>query len=277
MVEIVFLGTGGGRVNLIFQKRRTAGFRINGSLKIHVDPGPGTLAACKQFGQDPRKTDALVVTHNHIDHVNDASLIAEAMSNYALSKNGFLVASKSVIDGDENGDRGISRYHQSKIAHVHAAKPGLPINLSGKAGKSAIVYPTKVEHNDPTGFGFVLKIDGKSIGYTSDTEYFPGLSEQFEGCDLLIANVIKPAKDSLDGHLHSQTAARLFSEAKPKMAVITHIGMKLMKAGPEKEAARISKASGIPTIAASDGMRLKIGRRISAYPYKPENQHHYPK
>ena len=71
-MEIVFLGTGGGRFNLISQVRRTGGFIVRGRLQLHIDPGPGALTACHDFSIDPGKTDAVVVTHNHIDHLNDA-------------------------------------------------------------------------------------------------------------------------------------------------------------------------------------------------------------
>jgi phosphoribosyl 1,2-cyclic phosphodiesterase len=99
---------------------------------------------------------------------------------------------------------------------------------------------------------------GRRIGYTSDTEYFEGISAQYAGCDLLIANVIKPGPDSLDGHLYTATAARLISEARPRLALMTHIGMKLMRKGPEKEAEKISRLSGVRTLAAFDGMKIRV-------------------
>lgn len=40
-MKILFLGTGGGRINVVKQFRSTAGFLIDGSMKIYVDPGPG--------------------------------------------------------------------------------------------------------------------------------------------------------------------------------------------------------------------------------------------
>lgn len=256
MVEIVFLGTGGGRFNLVKQVRKTAGFRINGPLLIHVDPGPGVLAACKEFGQHPEKTDVIVVTHNHIDHVNDASLLIEAMADgWHVKKRGVLIGSKSVIVGDENGDKGVSSYHLAKMERDVVAEPGKKIAIE-IAGKSAFLLPTRVKHNDGSGFGFVLEMGGIRIGYTSDTEYFEGIGEQYAGCDVLIANCLKPNEDGIPGHLYSSTTAKLFSEAKPKLGVITHLGMKMMKAGPEKEAKKIGKMSGVRTVAAVDGMKI---------------------
>lgn len=256
-IEIVFLGTGGGRVNLLSQKRSTGGFRINGPAAIHVDPGPGALLSGNRFGQRAADVQLLIVTHNHVDHVNDAGLIAEAMSHYALRKKGVIVASKSVIKGDKNNDKGISNYHLGKMQRAIVAVPGRKISLR-IGGASLSLLPTPVRHEDGTGFGFVLCMGGKRIGYTSDTEYFPGLGKSFSGCDALIANSIKSSRDGLTGHLYSEASARLFSEARPKLGIITHLGMKLLLSGPGKEARRIEKLSGVRTIAAKDGMKLRL-------------------
>ncbi len=256
-MEIVFLGTGGGRVNLLSQVRSTGGFRLNGSLKIHVDPGPGALTSGIKFGQNAADVQLLIVTHNHIDHVNDAGLIIEAMSEYALKKKGQLVASESVAIGDENNDKGISNYHLGKLERCAVAKPGEEIEV--KSGKgSCHIMPVPVRHEDATGFGFVLAMDSKRIGYTSDTEYFEGMAKHYAGCDALIINNIKSSQDGLKGHMHSGATEKLLSESKPKLAIITHMGMKLLKAGPGKEAERISKATGVKTIAAEDGMKIDV-------------------
>ena len=72
-MEIVFLGTGGGRINLIKQARATGGFRINSAnTSIHVDPGPGALITSVKYREDPLKLNAVIVTHAHVDHSNDS-------------------------------------------------------------------------------------------------------------------------------------------------------------------------------------------------------------
>lgn len=259
-MEIVFLGTGGGRWNLISQARRTGGLRINGPINIHVDPGPGALIACHDFRQDPTKVQLLVVTHNHIDHVNDAGVIAEAMSCYALRKKGWLIGSKSVILGDEKGDKGISNYHMNALARVLVAVPGKKICVN-IGGKKALLTPTRVKHDDKTGFGFTLEMGGKKIGYTSDTEYFEGIAAQYSGCDILIANSLKSKDDGVPGHLFTWGTIKLFKQAQPKLGIIAHMGMRLIKSGPEKEAQKIQKESGVRTIAAKDGMRIDVSAR----------------
>ena len=252
-MEIVFLGTGGGRFNLISQQRRTGGFIIRGSLQIHVDPGPGALAACHDFSIDPEKTDVVVATHNHIDHINDAELMLEAINCFPDRKRGTIIASKSILVGDEYGERSISTYFINKLKRSQAALPGKQIKLG-----CAALMPAPVCHEDKTGFGFVLEMDGARIGYTSDTEYFPSIARHFLRCDILVANNLKADDDGVPGHLYSSSTARLLSECSPRLCALSHMGRSLIKAGPADEAKKIEKASGVRTIAATDGMRINV-------------------
>jgi ribonuclease BN (tRNA processing enzyme) len=258
-MQITFLGTGGGRFNLVTQVRRTGGFYISGALRIHVDPGPGALAACLAYSIDPSKTDAVVATHNHIDHMNDASLMLEAINCHPSVKKGVLVASRSILEGDEYGEKGISSYFIRKLSRAQAAEAGKMIML-GYGAKSAKLMPAPVVHEDRTGFGFVLEMDGARLGYTSDTEYFKGMGRHYRGCDVLIANCLKPVRDSIGGHLHSASTAELLAECSPKLCILTHLGVRMLRASPAKEAKKIERATGVRTIAATDGMRMDAGK-----------------
>lgn len=257
-MEIIFLGTGGGRVNLLKQVRATGGFRINSkTANIHVDPGPGALVQSVKFRQDPMKLDAIVVTHDHTDHITDARVMIEGMSGYALKKKGILIGSKWTIDGDQGGDRGIGLWHQEKAQTVYSAEFGQKKKFdTGKGTFEMEILPMK--HEEPTTFGFRLWIDGAVIGYISDTEFFEGLGKGFAGCDLLIINCIKPEEDRYSGHLTSAGVMKILKEARPKKAVITHLGMKMLHAGAGREAERIEKESGVETIAAKDGMKVMV-------------------
>ncbi len=257
-MELVFLGTGGGRINLLQQKRWTGGFRINGTLNIHVDPGPGALVRSWQAGQNPLNLDAIIVTHLHIDHCSDANVLTEAMSRYTLKKNGIIIGSKNCVEGDHKGDMAFTHYHLSKAKEAYSAKWGERKKFSNEKSSFEIEI-LKAKHEEESCFGFKLKMDNHVVGYTSDTEYFEGLNEQYKGCDWLIVNTMKPEKDEYLGHFTSDETIELLKISKPKMAILSHMGMKMLREGPEKEAARIEKESGVRTIAAKDGMIIKSG------------------
>lgn len=255
-MELIFLGTGGGRINLLRQIRGTGGFRINSnSANIHVDPGPGALLHSLKLSLDVHKLDAVIVTHNHIDHLNDAALLMEAMAKSATRKGGILIGSDEIVHGDERGDKGITTYHQDLVDQTYAAKWGEKKTFKTKKGRFDIeIIETK--HDEPTCFGFKLGVDGVVIGYTSDTQYYPGIGENYAGCDYLILNCLKPSRDKYPGHMTIDDVAEVVRIAKPKLAIISHMGMKLITGDPAGEAKKIEKATGIACIAARDGMRI---------------------
>jgi phosphoribosyl 1,2-cyclic phosphodiesterase len=257
-MEIVFLGTGGGRINLIKQARGTGGFRINSpSANIHVDPGPGALIHSIKNRQDPITLDCIIVTHDHIDHVSDAMALIEGMSHYGLKKKGILIGSRHALAGDETGDRGISGYHQSKAALAHIPEFGQKKTFQTGHGEFTL-EALRMKHEEPTAFGFKLTMDGKTLGYISDTEYMQSLGTDFSGCDLLIVNCIKPEADKYGGHLWTGEVVEVLKVARPKLCIMTHMGMKMLKLGPAREAEKIERESGVKTIAARDGMKLNV-------------------
>jgi len=258
-MEIVFLGTGGGRINLIKQIRATAGFRINSPVgNFHVDPGPGALLHSLRLKEDPLTLDGIIATHNHIDHVSDAMVLVEAMTGYGLKKRGIFIGSRLVVEGDEKGaDQGIHSYHRSKVEHLYSAVWGEKKMFdAGKGPFSIEIFPMK--HDEPSAFGFKMVIEGKVLGYISDTEYSENLGKDFSGCDLLIVNCIKPEGDKYVGHLKTADVIEVLKIARPEKCVITHLGLKMLRLGPGKEALKIQQMSGVETIAARDGMRIKV-------------------
>lgn len=257
-MEIAFLGSGGGRINLIKQARGTGGFRINTPIaNIHVDPGPGALVQSVRNRQDPLSLDCIIVTHNHVDHVTDAMALIEGMTHYGLKKRGVLIGSRQVILGDETSDRGISRYHQGKVQEV--CVPAFGEKRTFHSAKGEFTFEgIGMNHEEPSAFGFRIWIGGKVIGHISDTENFNGLGDSFSGCDILVVNCIKPEADKYTGHLRTQEVVSILKLARPKTCVITHMGMKMLKTGPAKEAEKIEKESGVKTVAARDGMRIQF-------------------
>ncbi len=256
-MELFFIGTGGGRINLLRRLRSTGGFRINGPPNIHVDPGPGALSDGMRHRQDPLKLDAVIVTHHHIDHCNDASLMVEGMSQFGLKKKGILIGSKYVIEGNGKGDRGVDSYHQSLCEEVLAAEPGKKKSFKTKRGDFHFEC-IKAVHDSPDAFGLKLQTGGKTIGYTGDTEPYKGMSGNYVGCDALIVNVLKPSEDAYKGHMTASQAKKFIGKAGPDLAILTHLGMKMILGHSSKVAKEIEEETGIKTIAARDGMKIQL-------------------
>ncbi|MFH1424768.1 MAG: MBL fold metallo-hydrolase [archaeon] len=254
MDTIVFLGTGGGRFVMLTQKRATGGIRFNlGDTVIHADPGPGALVRCRQSQEWASKVTHLITTHGHPDHCTDMNVMIEAMTSSATKKRGVLLASESVLSGVEDIEPCISSFHAENLAEKHLVKPGDEYELG-----SVKFRATKAQHKDPSTFGFVLEYDGKKIAYTSDTEYFEGLAEEYKDIDILIIGLLRSGNERIKWHLCSEDVVNILNEVRPKLCVLTHFGMKSLEAGPEHEASKIQDETGVRTIAAKDGQRVSL-------------------
>jgi phosphoribosyl 1,2-cyclic phosphodiesterase len=259
LYEIIFLGTGGGRFTTVTQKRRTAGIRIIGEkLNLHLDPGPGALVYSISEGLDPQKINAVFVSHCHPDHYTDAEVLIEAMTRGMTKKRGVLAASKSVLSGSSVCEPSISKYHQQMPEQVVEAVPNLRFQVA-----ELTVSVAEARHTDPDAVGF--RFETKEFGdfaYTSDTEYFEGVGKHYEGVRLLMLCVMRPAGKPWKGHMTTNDAIKIVEEARPEKAVLTHLGMQMIFQGPAKEAKLIEEKTGVPTVAAIDGMRISFGETI---------------
>lgn len=261
-VEITFLGTGGGRFATITQKRRTAGIRIiTENLNLHLDPGPGALVHSIDTGLDPQKVNAVLVSHCHPDHYTDAEVLIEAMTRGMTKKRGVLAAAKSVLAGNKLCEPSISKYHQQMPQQKIEAVPGLKFKLAGLN-----VSVTEAHHTDPdtVGFSFGTPELG-DFAYTSDTAYFENISEYYRGVRLLLLCVMRPSGKPWKGHMTTDDAIRIIEETSPEHVILTHFGMQMIFKGPAKEAKLIEKRTGVPTIAAVDGMQISFGENIAMH------------
>lgn len=262
---MTFLGTGGGRVVVINQLRATGGWILEMDNEMfHIDPGPGALVRAKEYGVKLRKLTGVLVSHPHPDHYSDAELVVEAMTLGMNRKKGVVIGSGTVMKGGKTFHPVFSPYHLKGVVRHTALEPGKSI----KAGKVRIrATPTK--HDGEEGIGFVFEGE-KRIGYTSDGEYFKGQEKHFRDCDVLVMNCLRPRKKKWPTHMGSEEAVELLVKARPKLAVLKHFGIMMLRAGPEKEAAWIQKESGVETIASRDGMVLEmVEGKISKSTRKP--------
>jgi len=262
MLELIFLGTGGGRFATITQRRRTGGIRIlskQNRVNMHIDPGPGALVYSIEMGLDPQKIKAIFVSHSHLDHANDAEPLIEAMSEGTTKRRGVLVAARSVLRGNEICESSISRYHQAMPERVVEAVVDSSFEVDGVS-----VTVCKAVHSDPDAVGFRFDVKGfGSFAYMPDSEYFSEASKFYGGLRLLILSVLRPSGQPWKGHMTTDDAVKILEETRPEMAIITHFGMQIILKGPEKEAEVIEKRTGVPTKAAFDGMRVFLGEEIT--------------
>ena len=85
MYRIIFLGTAGGNEAVLKQMRSSGGILLNlGSYQAHLDPGPGALSKLVEFGINPRDTNIILTSHNHLEHCNDINALIDSMTYAGL-------------------------------------------------------------------------------------------------------------------------------------------------------------------------------------------------
>jgi len=244
--SIQFLGTGGGRFVILSQKRYTGGLWIESNGKnFLVDPGPGALIRALQFGRDPKKLNAVLVSHNHLDHYNDAEIMLEGMTAGLQKPKGTLLMNKNVAPY-------VSDYHKSYVTTKLFDSPET-FKLDG------IEVDTIPTYDHENAFGFKFHTKQGIITYASDTNYNDALVDHYTGSDILILNVLRPTGKKIMKHLTAGEAHKLIEQSKPKKAVLNHFGQLMLQAGPARIAADIEKKTGVESIAAKDGQVIELG------------------
>ena len=181
--QVVFVGTGGGRMTTALQARATGGlWVVLGGARVHVDPGPGALVHVRSraLGLDPMTLDAIVLTHKHLDHAGDVNAMIEAMTQGGTQRRGLVLAPEDAY-GD---DPVILRYVRDYPARTDVLAAG----GAHKIGELLLETPLRLRHSVET-YGLRLRGRRHSIGLISCTGYFPELEEAFR-TDLLILNVV---------------------------------------------------------------------------------------
>ena len=251
--RITFLGTGGGRHTTMFQVRSTGGMLIEHDGKfLHMDPGPGALTQMHKIHYDPANTDSVMISHCHPDHYSDAECVIEGMTYGGWRRRGSLYGSKTVIEGEGGLGPCISKYHRELPTKCMAFKPGDVLDVDGMQ-----VDIHKALHSDPTNVGFTFHTSHGNVSYVSDTSF----TEEI-GSRVLILPVTTPRGNRINYHTCTDDAVLFANIVKPELTVFVHLGVVLIRAGPEKEAAYVEEETGVRTIAARDRMVLDVGEEL---------------
>lgn len=254
MNKIKFLGTAGARIVVSKQLRASGGIWLTlADTNILLDPGPGTLVRCTSSKPrlDPMTLDGIILSHKHLDHSADINVMIEAMTEGGFKKRGAVFAPADAFENDPV----IFKYLRGFVDRMEILKVGGSYSL----GPVTFTVPVKHVHPVET-YGMNFQYGGPTISFLPDTFYFPELSQHYRG-DILIINVVRLKAGAYRiEHLTIDEAKEVIGQAKPKLAILTHFGMMVLKAKPWELAAQMEKELGIKVIAARDGMELDLDK-----------------
>lgn len=252
--SLKFLGTAGARYAVATQLRHSGGLVWNvAGFTLWVDPGPGALvrALSSRPPVDPRRVDALLVSHRHLDHTGDATAVLEAMTEGGRSRRGTLLAPLDALESEPV----VARYAQLFPDRRLVLAEGTEFEL---APGLVLSSPLSHDHGVET-YGYRIRTPRLTVGHVTDTFWMDALPEAYGGLDLLVVNATRLKGGNRELlHLGWDDAERLVSAARPRAAILTHFGVPVIRSRPEDAAREITDRVGIPVLAARDGMAVAL-------------------
>ena len=261
MISLRFLGTGGARFVVARQIRASGGIWMRfGETQIHVDPGPGALVRALSSVPpcDPPQLAAIVLSHKHLDHANDVNVMIEAMSQGGWKPRGAVLAPLDAFEGEYVIFPYARRFVPREIV---LTEHGGPWDVEGVEVRTSIRHQHPVET-----YGLHFRYEGTTVSYLPCTRFFPELIDDYRGHapDVLIVNTLR-FRDSMNvDHLTYDDARTLIGEIRPRMAIMTHFGTKMLEQHPDRLARELEDEFGIRVRAAHDGWDVDVEAEIAA-------------
>ncbi len=238
------------------QTLATGGIWMNlGGTQLLLDPGPGCIVRATEKNLDAENLSAIILSHRHLDHSSDMNIMVEAMTRSGHNQHGVLFLPPDALAPEPV----VFSYLRNYVDRVVVLEEGGEYSVDG------VNFTTPVRHiHKPVTYGIVFRTPRHTFSYIADTRYFDDLCKHYGG-ELLIINTLflKPRPESDDPllpteHLGIPDAEKIIRELKPKIAIITHFGMRMWQAKPWKVAEGLTEKTGIRVIAARDGMQFDL-------------------
>jgi ribonuclease BN (tRNA processing enzyme) len=170
------------------------------------------------------------------------------MTNGGFKKKGVVFAPRDALQEDPV----ILNYAREQVDHIEILKEKGKYQI----GNISLETPIRLKHGVET-YGINFRGKTSSISLITDTDYFRDLASHFPG-DILIINVVMLEDKSTIEHLCLQEAEQIIEANKPRLAILTHFGMRMLKGKPWEIAEHLTKKLGVRVIAARDGMQIDI-------------------
>ncbi|UCG43803.1 MAG: tetratricopeptide repeat protein [candidate division WOR-3 bacterium] len=218
------------------QACRGGGYFIKaGKQGLVVDPGYDFLETFTDCGFHIREVTDVIVSHNHPDHRDDLTSIADLENQHVRGLPDAATPRRTAyyLDPDTNNMyRPLLRDCNVGVGSIRQLEPDEPKTIPPEVR----CLPFKTDHggdqlHQPVGFVLELPLPGKKkpfrLGYTSDTEYFDELPGKFDRCRLIICHFSSARPDDYvgkkkrNGHLGYTGLLNLIKNTKADMYVVS--------------------------------------------------------
>ena len=216
---------------------------------LGVGPGPGCLVHSVKRKLDASKLKAIILSHKHLDHSGDINIMIEAMTEGGWKQRGLVFAPSDAL----NEDAVILPYLRNYPQNIEILSEGKSYSIDNVCFET----PVKHIHHGVEGYGFNIFGKKSSISIITDTGYFEGLESYYKE-DILILNVVFYNNKKGFEHFDIKDVEKIIELNKPKLTILTHFGMTMVRNKPWILAENLSKKLGVKVIAARDGMEINL-------------------
>jgi len=187
------------------------------TTSILVDAGIScreTFKRLKATGDDPHKLTAIVITHEHSDHVYGLLVLAKKL-NIPIFMTGSTHAAWAKAMRDEEGVR-------PQLAKLEVFSSGRGFQIG-----DVEVMPFTIPHDAVDPVGFTFRAEGVKVGFATDLGYIPpSVRDNLRRCEVLMIESnhdvemlrggsypwsVKQRVMSRVGHLSNHTLAEFFA------------------------------------------------------------------
>jgi ribonuclease Z len=252
-----------------------------GDQKLLFDAGRGSLQRLTQLKVRWQDVGGLFLTHLHSDHV---------VGFPDLWLTGWLIVPGRAVPLPVFGPRGTSRmmFHlkqaydydiRIRLQNDGASRAGIEIRATdiqegvvyNKGGVKVTAFVVDHAPVKPA-FGYRIDFAGRSVVLSGDTRVSRNLIRYAQGVDVLVHEVFIPetlarmgvppkrAEKIINYHTTPEQAGEVFTQAKPRLAVYSHICLP-NASGPDLMAPTRKTYAG-PLEAGEDLMTIEVGEKI---------------
>jgi phosphoribosyl 1,2-cyclic phosphodiesterase len=185
---------------------------------ILVDAGIScreTFKRLKSLERNPREISAILITHEHSDHVYGLAVLAKKL-DVPVFMTGATHQAWARASRDDAGEL-------PKMAKLELFSSGRPFQIG-----DITVTPFTIPHDAADPVGFTFRAEGTKIGVATDLGYMPpSVRDHLRGCDVLMIESnhdlemlrvgpypwsVKQRVMSRVGHLSNESLAQFFAE-----------------------------------------------------------------
>lgn len=187
---------------------------------ILLDAGAGTLQRLQKAGLPWQRIDRIFLTHFHLDHCLDLASILFAYRLPQLARKKPLA-----VYGPPGLKRLYTRLNAAFQGWISPRGFKLTITEIGEANLRMGGYTLstkRMNHYKTRAVGYRITHAGRSLAYSGDTDFCPGITALGHQADLLILECAVTDEKKVEGHLSPLACGQIAAEADCSHLLLTH-------------------------------------------------------